>query len=144
MLAATPQEPDILIFENDTIYLDKYPLEELVKIRPDIGQRLSNTNCISTGCWRKYIATWKIIENRLCLLELRSPCTRKIIPLKKIFTKSEINDDVILASWYTSNITAGFGKFIEFSEAEFRNLYEKTISIKVAGGVVNSIDISSE
>ena len=144
ILAATPQEPDILIFEKDTIYLDKYPLEDLLETRPNIGHRLLNTSCISTGCWRNYVATWKIIENKLCLLELRNPCNRKIIPLKKVFGKSEVKDNVIPASWYTGVLTAGFGKFVEFSQEELRNIREKMISIKLTGGVVSSIDVSSE
>lgn len=44
--AATPQDPDILIYENDTIYLDTYPLEEFIKIKMNIRQRLLDSDCI--------------------------------------------------------------------------------------------------
>lgn len=83
------------------------------------------------------------MEDKLVLVELRGPCDRNVIPLEKIFDKKDINQEKVVASWYTGNIRAGFGKSVGFSEMEFKQIYEKTILIEVKDGKVISTEVQS-
>ncbi len=139
--AATPQEPDILIWEKDTINLYTYPLEGFLKDRAAIKERLNNRDCLSTACWRNYLGTWQIINDKLCLKELRDPCTRETIRLTNIFEEEMFVNDVVVATWFTGCIKADFGKPLGFSQEKFRMVYEKRISISISEGHVSSVEV---
>ena len=71
-VSATEQIPDLLIIENDTFYLKTFPLEQLrlkkkIKVAPfDYG----DYGFVSTACYRGYVATWKVIDDKLMLIEV--------------------------------------------------------------------------
>jgi len=53
----TEQEADLLIIENDTIYLKEFPLEKLeLEKRPFGNTRITAP---SSACWRGYKAVWR-------------------------------------------------------------------------------------
>jgi hypothetical protein len=103
---ATGQETDLLIIENDTIYLKIFPLEDLnLTFRP-FGKTRSTAP--STACWRGYRAVWRIIDNKLylekilhCYLDRESGEEN----IKELFKKNGIeyseNNGLIFASWCT-------------------------------------------
>ena len=59
---------DLLIIGKDTILLKSFPLEELnFQIRPF---RYGRYDFPGPTCWRGYQATWKVIDNKLFLVEI--------------------------------------------------------------------------
>ena len=65
---STEQLSDLLIIENDTIYLKSFPLEKLEFEKKPFSY--GEFNFPHTGCWRGYCATWKIIDNKLALIKV--------------------------------------------------------------------------
>jgi len=65
---STEQIPDLLVIGKDTFYLKTFPLEKLEFEKSPFSY--GEFNFPHTGCWRGYRATWKIIDNKLALLEV--------------------------------------------------------------------------
>ncbi|NLL29178.1 MAG: hypothetical protein GX259_10315 [Bacteroidales bacterium] len=141
LLNATEQTPDLLIYKSDTIYIDYFPLEILSKKDSIIANRLKDTTCLSTDCWRQYIGIWKIENDSLFLIGLKDCCNYETIPLEKVFAKAEMQNGKIFANWYSEKIKAGFGKKIGFSEVNWEYTYEKTIEIKIVFGKIKKIEV---
>ncbi|MBJ7881248.1 hypothetical protein [Gelidibacter salicanalis] len=105
---ATEQEMDLLIVENDTIYLKTSLLEKLELETPPFGN--TRERAPSTGCWRGYRAIWKIIDNKLYLEKIircnsdRGKGEQDLIELFKAngFDFKE-NNGMILADWVTED-----------------------------------------
>ena len=134
LLKATEQTPDLLIYKSDTIYIDYYPLEILAESDSIIANRLSDTTCLSTDCWRQYIGIWKVENDSLFLIGLKDCCDKKEIPLNTVFNEKVIQNGKVFANWYSENIIAGFGKWLEFNENTWEDIYEKNIELKIING----------
>lgn len=70
---ATEQVSDRLIIEKDTFDLQSFPLEELrikEKFKKSPFEYYGEFDFPHTGCYRGYIATWKVIDNKLFLTEM--------------------------------------------------------------------------
>lgn len=143
-LKATEERPDLLIYNSDTIYIDKFPLDLLAEMDSIIAKKLMDPNCISSDCWRQYIATWKIENDSLFLIGLNDCCNFNTIPLKTVFSKNYIKDKKVFAYWYTDNITAGFGKNLGFLEDDWRYKFEKQIGLIIDKGKIMKLSISTE
>ena len=104
---STEQVADILIIEEDTIYLQSFPLENLkIKQAPfDYG----GYSFINTACWRGYVATWQIMDETLVLKEVRKlGSTDTILNVLEYlenngYTPKTINGNVI-ADWYSDTL----------------------------------------
>lgn len=138
LLRATEQTPDLLILKSDTIYIDQFPLEVLLKQDSIIAKRLDDNDCLSTDCWRQYIGIWKIENDRLFLIGLKDCCDYKNIPLDNVFSESEILNGKVLANWYSKNIKAGFGKWLAFDEDKWESIYEKSIELEIVNGKIEN------
>lgn len=143
-LKATEQQPDLLIYGSDTIYIDKFPLDLLTGMDSIIAKKLIDSNCISSDCWRQYIATWKIENDSLFLIGLKDCCNFNTIPLKRVFRKNDIIDNKVFANWYTNNITAGFGKNLGFLEDEWSYKFEKQIVLIIDKGKIIKLSIATK
>ncbi|MBS4059095.1 MAG: hypothetical protein KG029_01730 [Bacteroidetes bacterium] len=116
----------------------------LTEIDSIIAKKLIDSNCISSDCWRQYVATWKIENDSLFLIGLKDCCNFHSIPLKRVFSKNDIIDKKVFANWYTDNITAGFGKNLGFLEDEWRYIFEKQIVLIIDKGKIMKLSISTE
>ncbi len=102
---STEQIPDKLIIGNDTICLQTFPIEDLnFKIRPF---KYGDYDFPHTGCWRGYQATWKVINNKLFLVEVtRADPTQDTLELEQYFRKNgyepKIINGLIYADWFTA------------------------------------------
>lgn len=108
---STEQVADILIIGTDTIYLKSFPLEDL-RDKQKIEKApfyYGKSCCPSKGCWRGYIATWKIIKEKLMLIEvvkLDSTAEKlNIIDyLKDNNYTPKVIDGFVFADWYTDTL----------------------------------------
>jgi len=123
---ATEQAPDILIIGRDTFYLKTFPLENLkvnkkIIIRPfDNDGKLGK---ISTGCWRGYIATWKIIDSLLFLIKVENYFSKEKLNIVQYLRNNGYNPKIInglvLADWYTDTLK----NYASILYAEYKNYY---------------------
>lgn len=106
-VGATEQVSDLLIIKNDTFYLKTFPLEKLnLKKSPFM---YGNYSFPHTGCWRGYIATWKIIDDKLFLLQVeKADTSNEKLDIIKYFKQNnytpKLIDGLILADWYSDTL----------------------------------------
>ena len=129
------QSTDILIYQGDTLHLDKSPLEGLEYVTSRIKDK---EKYISSGCWNGYVAEWIIENGNLYLINIYSYSTSKNINkrLEKILKKKFINGKMIV-NWFTGTIIGGYGRtlastyYIVYEKEKLFNLEKgKLISVK--------------
>ncbi len=109
---ATEQIPDLLIIGNDTVYLKSFPLEQLrlkEKFKESPFDYYENFDFPHTACYRGYIATWKIMDNKLFLIEIEKvDSTNLKLDIKDYFKKNNYKPNLInghvFADWYSDTL----------------------------------------
>ena len=97
---STNQVKDILIYNNDTLFLYDSPLDQI----QDISKRINDLNHYptveSTDCWRGFYAEWRLINNELFLSKISrcntDSCLNQVI--QKVLGKKFING-LLKADW---------------------------------------------
>lgn len=156
-LFGTAQIPDILIYNGDTLALNYCPLE----LYPDAGiinpqSLFGSKGCFYTACWRNYVATWEIINNKLYLTNLRNACYpttmrnvaasfkaniekenigSEFADLKKIFTHKYKNGKV-MANWVTKKMISPKGQLLYYFHDGFQSIYETELEFNFENGIL--------
>ncbi|NLZ73655.1 MAG: hypothetical protein GX905_07545 [Bacteroidales bacterium] len=78
---STGQVGDFIVIGNDTLAMLSLPIEVDSVLRLNVSQQIREVypDGYITSCWRKYIATWKMEEEKLYLEDIM------ICPLEPIF-----------------------------------------------------------
>lgn len=133
---ATPQAPDRLIIGKDTVW-DCY-----LPYIPHEGKDLFPSGPIeilSTGCYRGYIATWKIEDGRLYLLRMdrepRHPTAANQVDMKCLFGE-KCRDGKVFADWVTGRFYAQSGKIVGCRMGFDEDIREWEREIYVTDGMV--------
>mgnify|MGYP003343981068 CR=1 FL=1 len=92
------------------------PFEEYVPTREDglVG---------STACWRGYIGSWSIKDDKFYLTKIQGPF--KIKGRQPIF-----------AEWFSGVLRIPQGKLLHYVHMGFGSVYEKELHVKIEKGVV--------
>jgi hypothetical protein len=154
----TAQIPDILIYRGDTISLfdcplDYFPNKELLNPKSLFG----SSGCFYTACWRNYVATWIIENEKLYLVKIRNACYptdmkyveasyqdgavtpgREYADLKSLFP-DRYKDGKVFADWVTVNMFSPKGKMLFYIHDGFESIFEKELEFIVEKGVLKSI-----
>jgi len=135
-LWATGQEGDRLVIGKDTFQLLATPLQKILIERNITPKDLWGDNPdYNTACWRTYIATWKLQNNKLYLEEV-APCNYYDYPggtypradLKKIFP--DLNKERhIFAHWVSEELLAARGKVLYYIHDGFDRVYAEETSL---------------
>lgn len=106
-ILCTEQVPDYLIINNDTLYLNSFPLNDLNFTKLPFGKFAPNTSC-----WRGYQAVW-IVENDSLFLKELIPCESDTLSpdfdLVQYFLVNGYQPQIIygkiFVDWFTAKIT---------------------------------------
>jgi len=153
----TAQIPDILIYKGDTVSLFSCPLfsfpnQDLVSPKNMFGSK----GCFYTGCWRNYVATWEIIDNKLFLIKIRNACYptdgkyiaasykegtdilgREYADLKSLFP-DRFQNGKVFADWVSEKLLSPKGKLLFYVHDGFESIFEKEIEFTVQNGIITS------
>jgi hypothetical protein len=134
---ATPQIPDILIYNNDTLSIFANPLEQLEDVNSLRKKMFSdNKEHWNTACWRGYQAEWTVIDNELYLTAIYSCRYYEDSiksDLKQLFGEKLINGK-IKANWITAKILSPQGKKLYSAHSGYESLYEKEVVFEFVNG----------
>jgi hypothetical protein len=140
---ATGQAGDRIVLGNDTLQLLAAPFEKILQQRNISPNDLWGDNFDSnTACWRSYIATWKIENQKLYLVEI-APCnyfdyTDKkypIINLEKLFPDI-CEHGKIFASWVNEELLIAVGQMLYYESNAFDRIYSKETGLFFREGVL--------
>lgn len=132
---ATLQTSDFIVWNNDTLFLDKSPLEQLPEVCTKIREKEKS---VSSGCWNGFVAEWILKDSVLYLKNLYSYSTSKIINrrLEKILDTKFVNG-LIKADWFTGEIYGGFGRYLN---CMFYLVYEKERKFDFKDGILKTVE----
>ncbi|GAB1454168.1 hypothetical protein MASR2M47_42240 [Draconibacterium sp.] len=145
---ATGQAGDRIILGKDTLQLLNAPFELILQQR-NIGPNdlWGEKFDYNTACWRAYIATWKIENQKLYLIEI-APCNYYDYPqkkypkvdLSKMFPDLYINGK-IFANWVNDELLVADGELLYYDSNGFDRIYsnEKGLFFK-DGLLLKSVD----
>lgn len=140
-LSATGQAGDRIVIGKDTLQLLATPLQKILIERNITPNDLWGDHPdFNTGCWRTYIATWKIQNNKLYLEEV-APCNYYDYPdgtypradLKRIFPELK-SDHHILAGWVNEELLAANGPLLYYVHDGFNRVYSEEIGLFFKNG----------
>jgi hypothetical protein len=131
---ATMQATDILIWNSDTLYLNKSPFES----HPDVYHKIRKEEKVkSSGCWNGFVAEWIILDNSLYLQNIYSYSTGKIINKRvEKFLDRKFENGYLKVDWYSGEIIGGYGRYINYL---FYKVYEKERLLKFNKGELEEI-----
>jgi hypothetical protein len=141
LIFAAAQYPEKLRIDGKEESLMATPLEDFwstARPRPDT---LTQT---SWACWRGYVGTWEIIDNKLCLLQLaRTEIKPKddsfeeasiTLPLKSFFG----TDGPVLAEWFSGVLRVARGQVLAQVNTGYASVYEEDLFLIIDHGNVTS------
>lgn len=140
---ATAQNPDRLIYKGDTLSIFANPLEALYRsdsLRPKFWG--DQSGCITTSCWRGYVAEWKIENDQLYLTGIYSCCFREDsvrANLKSLFGDKVI-DGVVKADWFSGSIIAPQGKLLHYVHLGYESIYERELELHFKDGRFTGVE----
>lgn len=131
----TKQIKDKLIYKNEIFLIDKF----LLNNKFDFGD---NRNSFS-ACWRGYVGTFEIIENKICLKEIQfvnnDDNLRKVELIKDLVSENNFlfwlneliwieNNDLIIVfeikdGIIITNLELNFDEFEKFKEKQFNKYF---------------------
>ena len=88
----------------------------------------------STACWRGYVGTWKVINDRLYLIGI-SACdeTGKKLKLNDLFPGFGYK---VFAHWYSGEVRCPQGKLLKYVHGGYASTYERDLFLKFTKGVM--------
>jgi hypothetical protein len=152
---STAQIPDRLIYKGDTIFLfdcplSYYPDKDYITPKNLFG----SSGCVNTACWRNYVATWLIENDKLYLIQIRNACYhtaldyvgasyqqeavdigQEFADLKKLFPDRYENGRVP-ANWVSAIMYSPLGKILFYINDGFSSIYEREIEFNFNNGTL--------
>ncbi len=151
-LFASPQTPDYIIFNRDTIatynlILEQY-LQQQEKAESERLFGLSFRNGASFNCWRGYQAIYKIDHDSLFLVDIINCGERRngkidkaasVEKMKGIFGDQVVNGRVNIY-WFSGDINFPLNNKVLRWDGVFYTIYEKETVINITNGKVLKIE----
>ncbi len=151
----TAQIPDILIYKGDTLSLFNCPLAYLPNQELFRPQSLfGSSGCFYTACYRNYVATWTIDDDKFYLISIRNACYptdmkyvaisnkdaaatigTEYADLKAIFPDKYKNGRV-LADWLNKKLISPKGELLYYFHDGFESIFEKELEFTIENGIL--------
>jgi hypothetical protein len=129
----TAQTPDSILINGELHLLETLPLETYV----DLGGRLPKFDYMNSACWRGYLGTWEIHEDRLYLVKIEAPVVfdegDQYVTLGDLFPGFP---ERVFAHWYSGTLQIPQGDQIESDHDNFESVFERDLLIEIQNGVV--------
>lgn len=77
----------------------------------------------STACWRQYIGTWEIKDNKFYLINLEGRYRLK-------------DDTPIIADWFTGTLRIPQGEMLHYVHMGYGSVFEQELHVKIENGRV--------
>jgi hypothetical protein len=126
----TAQIPDILMLNGQKHSLFSLPLEVFFEKRSGRPKfRVPHT-----GCWRGYVASWEVRDNRLFLLSVRGQLSDGAkFDAAWLFPNETLP---VFAEWFTGTLKLPLGNVVEYVHMGFASFYEDELQLTVERGMV--------
>ena len=121
----TAQIEDKLKFKGETYFLATEPLKGY------LDREGIEFFSFSTACWRGYIATWQIKDDKLFLVDLEAnTIDGEEVGLRYLFPKQY----EVFAEWFSGELRVPYGELLEYIHAGYCSIYEKELHLYFKDG----------
>lgn len=140
LLLSTPQTPDLLIVNRDTLYMRAFPLEIYFQQKGINSYNLLDSLGFTdnTSCYRRYQALWELKSDSLFLNSIHECNDNRKLDVSQIFPSSK-KDDEIFAGWVSEKLIVVFGKLLLYEHHGWGGYYEKEMELSFRNGIVKDI-----
>jgi hypothetical protein len=122
----TAQASEILFYKGEEYQITSEPLTDFLK------NSTKSFNWTNTGCWRGYIGTWKIDNNKLFIVKLEGNSTSGSVGLDYLFP----NQKEVFANWFSGELKVPQGEMIKYIHRGHFSVYEKDIIFTFSKGII--------
>lgn len=128
----TAQFREILHYDGKIFPLSTEPLKPLLDLLGDDEKPVFVSDC--SACWRGYVGTWEIDNDRLFLINLegRSDNDVEEVLMDSIFP----NQKKVFAGWFTGEIKIPEGKMLHYEHMGYMSIFEKDMFLEFKKGVL--------
>lgn len=127
----TAQIPETIIYDAKRMAMCTEPLDRYLILS---GKSMPFATVEMSCCWRGYVGTWEIVDDRLYLIELNPPMADSSdISLDALFPGF---CDRVFAHWYSGTLRIPQGRQLQYVHMGYASSYERDLLIKVSQGVV--------
>jgi hypothetical protein len=128
----TAQAAETLIYKGEELAMCETPLDVFMQSNGR-GIRFQER---STACWRGYIGTWQIWEDRLYLVDVSATLEDgSAATLEGLFPGYP---DGVFAHWFTGEVRCPMGKQLQYVHRGFSSVFEKDLFLEFKAGVLVS------
>jgi hypothetical protein len=129
----TAQASDSIFYLGDGYPLFSEPLESYF----DETHPRPPFQAPHTACWRGYIASWEIVENKLYLTELQAWLENKEVGLTAVFPRKK---KPIFAKWFSGVLRLQKGEMLNYVHMGYASTFEQEVLLVVERGVVKTVE----
>lgn len=127
----TAQIPETIIYNSIEMALCSEPLNDYFLLS---GRQAPFGDMELTCCWRGYLGTWEILDDRLYLIRLRRPMAESAdIVLSTLLPGC---GEKAFAHWYSGTLRIPQGKRLEYVHMGYGSSYERDLLLTVKRGVI--------
>ena len=120
------QVKEKILINGEIKYMDIMPnMPSHRRIREEKSNKI-RSKYLNTGCWREYIGTWEIKDNKLYLV--------------KIDGKYKLLGEPIFAHWVNDTIIVQNGELLVSHYKMYDSLYEQELHIVITDGIVTKFE----
>jgi hypothetical protein len=137
----TAQAMERIFIDSKEHFMATEPLEQYLSSAVGVPIFYS----LSTNCWRGYMGTWKIEDNKLYLIGLegyvQTPKEKyEDVDMNYLFP----NEKEVFAEWFSDEIRIPQGRLIQYVHMGYESVYEKDLLIDFMNGrVISKIKLSN-
>lgn len=136
----TAQTPERIMIDGIPHALESDPLFPLLDL---LGLRAApfvlTPGCTSTGCWRGYCGTWRLIDKTLCLVHMNKMWPEEPLTEEEraaFFSIMPSKTFPIAADWFTGRLRIPLGHRLVYSHHGWSSWYERQRTISVVKGKI--------
>jgi hypothetical protein len=131
---ATHQTPDYLIIDKDTLPIYSNPLESYFD---NCERPASIAEMTSTACWRGYVATFRLQNDSLFLVNLQHDYKGETIDFNTIFDENTTNQPKF-AYWVSHDLMVPSGKLLSYDHMGYGSTYDTETDYSFKNGLFKS------
>ena len=133
----TAQSPEMLILDGQTHAVCAEPLARYLR-SAGVDRIFRATN---SACWRGYIGTWEVIDDRLYLAAIEGNLeSGEMANLETIFPNTT---GPVFAHWYSGVLRIPQGEMFNYVHGGYESFFEKNLLLEFEAGLLISRHIKA-
>lgn len=133
----TAQIPEILFYRNKKHAMCDEPLKKYFRLSGKKPETESPYIC--SALTRKYLGTWKVVDDRLYLTKIQFGRTTRCDNMIGVFFPD--CKGKVFAEWFTGKVRLPQGEMLKYIHLGYASIYEKDLFLYFKNGVLTKTEV---